>query len=232
MFGKLEKMQITAYGDSGFTRQSGPSFQVLINPEKYTHRYGIQYNQTQAQGSNGPSPTFNRMANDQVSFELIFDGTGVIPSALPSLANLTGNTLPKQIESFKRLVFDYSGDIHSPKYLKLAWGTLLFKGRLQSLDLTFTLFQPDGAPLRARANLSLIGYSSESELARKANKTSPDLSHVRTVRAGDTLPLMCHRIYGQSGLYLQVAAHNRLTDFRNLVVGSQLEFPPLADVSK
>ena len=48
-----------------------------------------------------------------------------------------------------------------------------------------------------------------------------------TVQAGDTLPLLCHRIYGSSLFYRQVAAVNGLTDLRALAVGSRLLFPPL-----
>jgi len=48
------------------------------------------------------------------------------------------------------------------------------------------------------------------------------------VRDGDTLPLLCHRIYGDPGYYLDVARHNQLTDFRQLRPGAKLHFPPLA----
>ena len=59
----------------------------------------------------------------------------------------------------------------------------------------------------------------------RANKSSPDLSHVVTVKAGDTLPLLCYDIYGSSNPYIKVAAVNGLTDFRDLQPGQQLMFP-------
>jgi nucleoid-associated protein YgaU len=104
---------------------------------------------------------------------------------------------------------------------------MLFKSRLTKLDFTYSLFKPDGTPLRARAAVTFVGYTDEVELAKQANKTSPDLSHVLTVKGGDTLPLMCYQIYGTSAYYLQVAKVNQLINFRSLVVGSQLLFPPL-----
>jgi nucleoid-associated protein YgaU len=45
-----------------------------------------------------------------------------------------------------------------------------------------------------------------------------------TVEAGDTLPLLCYRVYGDSRYYLAVAAHNRLDDFRGLQPGTLLCF--------
>jgi nucleoid-associated protein YgaU len=60
-----------------------------------------------------------------------------------------------------------------------------------------------------------------------ADASSPDLSHVVQVRQGDTLPLLCHRIYGDSRYYLKVAQFNGLQQFRSLPPGLRLHFPPL-----
>ena len=66
------------------------------------------------------------------------------------------------------------------------------------------------------------------ELAQEAQLQSPDVSHLVTVRAGDTLPGLCANIYGTSLYYLRVAAFNGLTSFRRLAPGTQLVFPPLS----
>ena len=56
---------------------------------------------------------------------------------------------------------------------------------------------------------------------------SPDLTHIRTVQSGDTLPLLAKAMYGSSRYYLVVAEANGLDDFRNLKPGTKLFFPPL-----
>jgi hypothetical protein len=226
--GTLEKMQIAAYQKKDFS-DTPRKLSVYINPEKYTHTYRICYNDVQAQGSNGGSPDFNKILSDTVTFELVFDGTGVVPSPVPGVVPFTENGIAGQIDAFKKLVFNYRGNIHSTPYLQLTWGTLVFRCRLSQLDITYTLFKPDGTPLRARANVTFFGYTDEAQLERMANESSPDLTHLVTVKAGDTLPLLCYRIYGSSVYYPQVAAVNELTDFRRLVVGSRLLFPPLKD---
>lgn len=226
--GSLEKMKVMAYQKSNFTSKVG-EFSVMINPEKYSHTYKICYNDVRAQGSNGSSPDFNKTMADVVKMELVFDGTGVVPTAVPGLLPYTKDGVAPQLEAWKALVFTFNGNIHSPNYLTLVWGTLLFRCRLQEMNVTYTLFKPDGTPLRARVDASFIGFNDEKELALKANKTSPDLTHVVVVRGGDTLPLLCYQIYGDSGYYLQVAQVNGLTEFRRLVPGSQLVFPPLAE---
>jgi hypothetical protein len=228
--GGLEKMKIQAFRKENFTDSAGEE-SVYINPEKYSHSYKICWSNVQAQGSSGYSSKFNKMGPEKVEFELVFDGTGVVPGKIPGASLFLEDGITKQIARFKDLIFTYQGSIHSPNFLKIAWGKFTFQCRLESLNFTYTLFKPDGTPLRARANATFIEYKSEEELALEANKTSPDLSHVLTVKAGDILPLMCFQIYGSSAYYVQVARVNGLTDFRNLGVGTQLLFPPLGEAT-
>lgn len=230
MPGGLEKMNIAAYTDGQFTAQTGKTFTVWINPATYTHRYKILYNNRQAQGSNGPSPDFNRMGNETVSFDLTFDATGVVPNPIAGLPAAPDDGVVSLIENFKAVVLSFNGKIHSPNFVKLAWAQLQFQCRMETLNFTYTLFKPDGTPLRAKASVSFLGFTSENQLAKKANKTSPDLTHWVTVTAGDTLPTLCHRIYGSSLYYLRVAQANSLDDFRRLVPGTQLQFPPLPPI--
>lgn len=221
--GSVDKLEITAYTDPGFSRPASDApVSVAINPDKYSRAFKICYTDVKGAGSPGGSPVFNKMPSETVQFELVFDGTGVLPRGKSPAKDVT-----EQIDAFKTLVLKFDGGIHSPRFVKLAWGTLLFKCRLQSLDLTYTLFAPDGSPVRARAAVSFLGFTDEKELQARVKKSSPDLTHLVTVRAGDTLPLLCHRIYGRSDLHCQIAERNGLTDLRSLTPGDRLVFPPL-----
>jgi nucleoid-associated protein YgaU len=84
-------------------------------------------------------------------------------------------------------------------------------------------------PLRAKLSPKFKQYLSSQKLALESKNSSPDLTHYRTVAAGDSLPLMCHRIYRDSKYYVDVARVNRLVDFRNLEPGQRIFFPPLGD---
>jgi phage tail protein X len=146
---------------------------------------------------------------------------------------IPGTPLPSDgvaglIDSFVALVATVNGVIHRPNYLKLSWAQLQFQCVLSKLNITYTLFKPNGTPIRAKVATSFLSFASEKQLAAEANKSSPDMTHLVTVVAGDTLPALCHRIYGSSTFYLKVAAVNGLVDFRRLQPGMQLVFPPLA----
>lgn len=226
--GGLERMLITAYENDSFTAKlpaAGNPLTVDINPDQYSQTYTIVYNDRQAQGSPGGSPEYNRTLADSLTFQLIFDGTGVVPASLPGSS--TNSTVATRVKQFLGLAFTYDGEIHSPNFLMISWGTLNFACRLSTLKVNYTLFLSDGTPLRARVDATFVGYQSEKALAKKANAKSPDLSRVIQVKAGDTLPLMCYRLYGSSTYYLEVARKNGLVGFRNLVPGSEILFPPV-----
>lgn len=228
MAGSLEHMVISAYTDEEFaTPLGGPPFTVWINPASYTRNRTIAYKDRQAAGSNGSSPEFNKVGAESIAFDLVFDATGVIAPPIPGTP-LPSDGVAGLIATFTKLTATVNGNIHRPNYLKLAWGQLQFQCILEKLNVTYTLFKPDGTPLRAKLAVTFLSFKSEKQLALEANLRSPDLTHLVTVLAGDTLPALCHRIYGNSGYYLKVAAFNGLAGFRQLRPGTQLLFPPLS----
>jgi len=223
-------MILTAYTDPSFTASSELSeMTVYINPETYTRRYRIEYDDTQAQGSSTGGPQFNKTQSDEVQFQLVFDGTGVVPSPIPGVPPAKEDGITTQIDTFMNLAFKYDGDIHSPNFLQVSWGTLVFNCRLSSMNITYTLFKPDGTPLRAKADVTLVEYTSQENIEKEDNDLSPDLTRVVTVKGGDTLPLLCYQVYGSSVYYVEVARQNRMSGFRDLIPGEQVLFPPLGD---
>lgn len=233
--GTLEKMRIIPCLDSAFTEDASVEpYHVQVNPESYTLGHFIRYNEAQSQGNSAAQLQFDRIVPQELDFEFLFDGTGVISNggALLQIASLFGGGSPlvvaDEIEKFKMVVLNYSGDIHEPRYVKLIWGALLFKCRMTSLRINYKLFKPDGTPLRATAKCNF--KESIEPVTREAEEgnSSPDLTHVRIVMEGDTLPLMTYRIYGDSKYYLEVARANGLVNFRTLTAGQKIFFPPIA----
>lgn len=231
MAGQLEKMLILAFEKSEDAENGGQSeakdkFEALINPETYTLDYKVKTSEKQGQGSSSAQAKFEYTLPEELSFEFLFDNTGIID----------GKPKPDgvfdDVNHFRQLLTGYQGSSHEPYHLKLVWGSLVFKGRAVELGITYKLFNPNGQPIRAVAKVKFKGSIEEKKRALQENKSSPDLSHVRRVKAGDTLPLMCCRIYGAPKYYLQIAEANGLANFRFLVPGTDLIFPPLAKTVK
>lgn len=229
--GKLEKMLILAYessedAENGGRAEAKDTFQALINPETYTLEYKVKTDDAQAQGTSGKQSKFAYIMPSELTFEFLFDNTGIIDGK-PNAEGVFDEVL-----HFRQMLTAYQGKSHEPYHLKLVWGNLIFKGRAVELGITYKLFNPDGQPIRAIAKVKFKGSVEEKKRAAEEYRQSADLTHARVVKAGDTLPLLCYQIYGDPRHYLQVAEHNQLSNFRVLVPGTSLFFPPIEKVKK
>lgn len=224
--GKLEKMLILAFessedAETGGKTEAKESFEALINPETYTLEYKVKTSDGQGQGTSGAQPKFEYTLPEELTFEFLFDNTGIIDGK-PKKDGVFDD-----VNRFRRMLTGYQGNSHEPYHLKLVWGNLIFKGRAVELGITHKLFNPDGQPIRTIAKVKFKGSIEEKKRAAKEDRKSSDLTHLRKVKAGDTLPLMCYRIYGDPKYYLDVAEVNGLGNFRSLTPGTDLLFPPL-----
>ena len=232
MLGKLDKMQLQAYTDEGFSNKKGDPFTVLINPESYSIRYRVDQTESQGQGTSHPQLHFNKILAQDIHFDFVFDSSGVVVE--PALLQIgivnpfaeTANII-EQIEIFKQLMLYYQSETHRPNFVALKWGTLLFKGQMTSMDIDYKLFKPDGTPIRAIAKVDFRGFIEEDLRVAKENSLSPDITHERLFKADDRFDLIVGKIYQNPNYYIDVAKANGLTGFRKIATGTKLFFPPV-----
>lgn len=199
------------------------TFSAMLNPSDFTQTRAIRYNTEPVQGQVGSQTKFAAIEPDSVKFALLFDGTGATPR-VPGQPPLE---VAQHLKNLDAIVYNYDGSEHEPNHVRLLWGTWIFYGRMKSMSVAYSLFKPNGEPLRAKVDLTFVEFMSAKEAELKADRSSPDLSHLVYVRDGDTLPLLCNRIYGDPSYYREVARHNGLDGFRTLTPGQRLHFPPL-----
>ncbi|BBL70709.1 CIS tube protein [Methylogaea oryzae] len=223
---KLEKLKIRAY--SNRRRALGDligTFETMFNPESFSQQYAIVYGKNQGMNASNKKVDYARSKPAELKLKLLFDGTGVQQMGVQ---NLLGNkTVSARVQEFLDLTFRMNGAIHEPNFLVAEWGDLIFSCRLGSVDINYTTFDRNGKPLRAELDMVLVSDMEVKKRMAVENKSSPDLTHARIVRNGDTLPLLSKEIYGSSEHYLWVARSNGLDDFRNLTPGQRIFFPPL-----
>lgn len=223
--GLKKKLKLTTVAVSkGKLGAEGDSFEVMINPAGFSRTLGICFSEDQAQGAIGSEQKFTRVSPDKLSFDIVLDGTGVVE--VPEGGD-GADDVKTQVKNLRTVVSRYEGSIHDVNVVKILWGTTLFYGRLDTLELEYTLFKPDGDPLRAKVKMSFTEFlSKEEEVKKKANE-SPDMTHLIEVMAFDTLPALCRKIYGDDAYYPDVARINNLVNFRRIEPGTRLRFPPL-----
>jgi hypothetical protein len=244
--GKLEKLTLRAFkpskGPDGKPEVSDApkdAYTVQVNPSTYTLSHLLNYSRHLGQGASSSEAVYAGSPPVNLQFEFLFDSTGVVPvpselSDIPLVGAIASALSPDEpfvvmaeIEKFNSLVYELDGEVHRPRRLQLVWGTLVFDCVLSSLNYRFTLFKPDGTPLRAVAACTFCESIPNAQQVLEDNTHSPDLTHLRDVREGDTLPLLASEVYGNPKLYLEVARVNRLVNFRRLRPATRVTFPPL-----
>lgn len=250
--GQLSKMTIIFFSDLKSPGVKGIPFHPMYNPESYTLNHTIDYEKTPLPVIGDAEKKFLRIAPKSLDLELFFDGTNTSPSNLSGLGIDLGkipefNSVVAQVELFLTLAaritsgpmkaVDISSkpnndpkdpsEVHRPLYMMIVWGTFLMTGVLEKASVTYTMFDPNGIPIRAKMNIT-VAESFDAALANRGKKlASPDLSKAILVKEGDTLPDLCFQEYGDPSFYMKIATVNKLKNFRKLVPGTELLFPPI-----
>lgn len=221
----LELMKITGYTDEEFQNKfSGNPYVLMINPDNIKLQKAIEYNEQQAPATSSTSQKFKSTPSDKLSFETVIDCTGIVDSKRTDMS--------KEIKSLETIIYTYNGKIHRPNFVKVQWGeNITFNGVLNSIDISYTLFKPDGSPLRAKISLAFSQYISPSTETKIIAPKSPDLTHIVTVVEGMSLPQLCLQTWDDDSLYIEVAKFNNLNKFRDLDGNTKLIFPPVIQSS-
>ena len=225
--GKLAKVTILAFKDKKVQSKAGnfPEFVLPINPESYTENLKVEYEKKKGQGNQGTNPKYTATSPKELKLDFVLDGTGTVEGYEASLKELP---VPEQITRFLGTVYSVNGTIHQPNRLKINWGEhLVFDCVLSGVDINYTLFKPDGTPIRAKLSATFLNYIEEEKRVKEQDNNSPYLTHVFPLRGGETLAYKAYEIYGATNYYLQVARANELTSFRNVQEGRELVFPPI-----
>jgi len=221
--GTLEKLTILSFEKADYKGAPSGRFEAYINPSELTLSYEIEYDSANGAGTTSSRMNFKKAKPGDLALTFFLDGTG----ADGKLFNGKPLNVQEKINQFQ-LVTGYNGKIHRTSYLMVMWGTLQVKRCvLKSASIAYKLFKPDGIPLRAVITANFTDNSDDKTSQAIAQNQSSDLTHVRLVKAGETLPSLCEQIYGDPSYYLEVARANQIDNFRNLTPGSKVLFPPL-----
>ena len=197
----------------------GVPFIAMFNPDNFAIHEDIVWCSAAAIAKNGTDSKYVNVKPRTFTLEFTLDGTGV---------NTNGVKIPvtAQVALFRAVTTNIRGNIHRPPYLLVQYGTFINTCILNSSDVTYTMFDMFGLPIRAKISAKfterIIGGLNDV----LGMLSSPDLTHRVQVMDGDILPLLAYKTYNNQNYYLQVARVNKLKNFRKLKAGITLVFPP------
>jgi hypothetical protein len=219
----LSKLIIHAFEKNDFKKEV-KSFTTPINPETFTRTSHIELDTTRGHGQPGTDPRYKSTTPEELKIEFILDGTKTMEGYVDKYKSMD---VSDQIKEFNDCV-QYEGKIHRPRFLIVRWGSeVKFPCVLSHMEISYSLFKPNGDPLRAKVTATFLKYETPESIIAANRISSPDLTHQRVSKEGDRLDLLCHDIYDDPGFFLQIASVNDLTSPRNLKPGIALQFPPV-----
>jgi hypothetical protein len=200
---------------------AGLPFIAMFNPESFSVHEDLVWNRPCPPGKQGSEPTYVKTNPRTFTIEFTLDGTGV---------NTNGVKIPvtAQIALFRGVTTNIRGSIHRPHYLMVQYGTFINVCIMNSSNVTYTMFDMFGLPIRAKVSATFTERTIKGLSDVLGMLSSPDLTHRKTVKEGDLLPLLTREVYSNQHYYIQVARVNRIKNFRKLKAGTELFFPPLS----
>lgn len=206
----------------------GEKLYCWFNPKEYTVTKTNNWTVKTKVGASLPDVQFTGGNARELALELLFDTSDTEAKDVTTVCN----KLLKMMESNSRFA---SGNRNTgrPPYVTFGWGGVLsFKAVPKSLNIQFTLFRPNGRPLRALVKIGFVQVENALEMtgsgdARRQNPTTTGLagltSHV--VRDGDSLQSIAFAAYGDPARWRSIARVNGIDDPLRLRRGTVLTIP-------
>jgi hypothetical protein len=119
-----------------------------------------------------------------------------------------------------------------PPTVQFSWGmTHTFKAVVDSLTVQYTLFRPNGTPVRAQAKVSLTQVEKAVPGKKGQNPTTRGVPGLRShvVRDGDSLQSIAYSAYGDATRWRAIADENGIDDPFSLSRGTMLSIPRIIE---
>lgn len=214
----LERAQIT-------NTVTGIRIPVQFNPQEYTLSRDVNYAQIAIPGLSSPILQFVSGNLQTLEMELFLDtyekhqaGSRVV------------NAAQSDVRIIVRQIIDLMAiepSTHAPPVLLFTWGSLAFSCVLARASQRYTMFLPDGTPVRATLNVTFNEYRNVELEAKEIKRETADYSKQHVVSEGETLSAIAGREYGDPRMWRVIAIANRLQHARALEPGSALRLPKL-----
>jgi LysM repeat protein len=189
-------------------------FDVLFNPEEYGVNKDNNFASQAVPGLGSPLLQFVHGNLRTLEMELFFDTTD-------ARTDVRAHT-QKVVDLLK-----IDPELHAPPVVRVAWGSLQFRGVLARANQKFVKFLEDGRPVRARINVTFNELLDEEREAKEVNRQTADFSKAHVVTRGETLAGIAARYYQDPRLWRPIAVANGLDDPRALPPGTELRIPSL-----
>lgn len=188
---------------------------LRFNPTDYQVKKSNNFAEIAIPGLESPPIQFIRGGAEVLSTEFLLDTSDSLKDVRTEYVDEIRNLMKP------------NASLHAPPVVRFVWEKQSFTGVIQSLDITYTLFDEKGVPLRARMAVSIKEYRPAAVQVKDPPRSSPDVDKTWTVRRGDSLQSIAGAVYRDPGRWRTIAEANDVLDPRRLTPGTVLRIPRL-----
>jgi nucleoid-associated protein YgaU len=220
----LEKAALELFEPKPITGGSGRGAPIgripfQFNPKELSIQKAAKWERKPSRGakSAGP-PEFKGADPNKMTLEIFFDATDTLDNTVVQrVEQLFACCVPTEASAGQKK--------ETPPLVVLHWGKVTtYNAFVTSVQAKFTLFTPDGTPIRATCSVVLEEMPGEPP---RQNPTtgSPFARASHVVVSGDTLASIAHAEYGDPRLWRPLAAFNGIDDPMRVPIGSTVLVP-------
>jgi Contractile injection system tube protein/LysM domain len=222
--GRLEMFAATPAtdGQGGVKRGAGKgAIEFQFNPKEMSIAKSASWGASSSKrAGKAPPSEFKGAEPCKLTLELFFDATDTFDSSVLD-----------RVEKVFACLVPPSGDANAwPPLVELHWGEVTsFLGYVAQVQAKYTLFAPNGTPVRATCSLTVQEMREQNQ---KQNPTSGTyVVHAEhTLLQGETLASIAYREYGDPQLWRALADFNEIDDPLRVRPGTVLIVPELTDL--
>jgi Contractile injection system tube protein/LysM domain len=197
--------------------EGGDTIQCAFNPETYTVSKTNIWTYKPNQSKDYPAPEFGGGMPMVYTMQLLLD------------VSLQGSdqSIKDQANALMKAMH---GGGSPPKFVTFSWGsTQLPKAAPLSISIHYSMFHPNGDPMRAFVDLELAQADDSSPPGQAQNPTTRGTAGLRShiVQDGDSLQSIAYESYGDPTRWRVIAEANGIDDPLRIGRGTALSIPRL-----
>lgn len=212
------------------TRKDNPTLVVpcLFNPKELSVEKSNQFAEVNIPGLPSPIFQFVRGNARSVTMDLFFDTYEEGIDVRVFTDRITGwdaGSMFSKLPGAAKGLMDIDSDLHAPPVCLFIWGAFIFQCIIERVSKRFTMFLPEGIPVRATLSVTLKEYREVEVQVKEISLQSSDLTKRWVVTQGDSLWSIAAKEYGNPGDWRLIAEANNIDNPRILSPGQALVIP-------
>jgi len=214
------------------TRKDNPALIVpfLFNPSEFTVERTNQFTEVNVPGLSASTFQFVRGGSRTITMDLFFDTYEEKTDVRLFTDRITGwdsGSIFSKLPGAAKGLMDIDSDLHAPPVCQFIWGSYIFPCIIEKIDKRFTMFLPEGIPVRATLSVILREYKEYETQLQEAARQSADRTKTWRVKEGESLQFIAAKEYGDPASWRPIAEANDIDNPRILEPCIELVIPPL-----